>query len=517
MHVGKRRINLEAIHRTYQTALESAPQTDPKALQQYLLSLEHTKLTKYNHIESLGIKPSKKAIKTSLTQIIPADMPLNEFAKRAQLSPNQLLQEISDETAQLQFVNALTASNFITATDYEPHQQVLSQTRQYTDISFATLTVSDSEPGLKSLYQAQPEHFLTPAKYQYSYIEITPETIKLPPISQESIDSFFQANPTSYQDTQIEYQITEFQPGRATQLAPDFPPEVQAVIDNYAQQHKRISHQTTSFETLLSHSSTQHRPYLPIAIEQGVSSFEEDNRLYVIKVLKSSPTQQVASDKQSKLQQDAEFEHYTHQLSRLVKDIADYAYMHPTSLVEVANNYHLTILSHTTSSPHPALITSLQDDETILKNFVTDPIQISPAHYQIIQVNRYTPPHPSSFEEALPELKSLYRREALEPEVSRQLASCTSLEALQAVCQQYGLNIKQNKSTIHDIDGNGAAVFDLRPTLNNPKPATLTQQSDGTHWVQLNDISFPGTEEDIITDLINRIDAEHYLSNITDS
>ncbi len=509
LNIGKRRVNTASLQQTYQALVEQNPGIDPAALQQYLLNLEISKLSTYGHIEALGIRPSSKTIKQAAIRSLPQDTTLSEVSSRMQLSPDTLLLQISDEVAQSQLTNSLSTSNFLTTIDAKHHQQVLSQVREYVDIPLADLTVSDNQPELQALYAAHKEQLLSTPVYHYEYIDITPQVLNFKPINAEQIQSYFESNQGRYVDQNINYQLTEYSSGKPPNTAPVWPEAIQQKVDAYAEHNRRSTHQTKTVTSLLANTNPQHRPHLEKAILETYASFEEGGSLYIIKMNEATPTNTVAHGKSEQLKHDATQQHHSHLMTQAIKSVADYAYMHPHSLSEVADHYGAIVKEVHTQNPIAELTSTLNDPDTLEKHYVSEPVEISPNYYQIIQLKNYEPSHIKDFDDAITELKAIYKREILEPLVSHELASCSSLEEIIQVCLKHKLNYKMMESDISDEQGI-QKTSTLIPTINTPKPKTLTHAEDGLHWVQLNQITFNESQE-IMLDVVNKIDADNFL------
>lgn len=514
-NIGKRKINIEGIQQAFQNIMAQSPQTDAMALQQYLIKLETDKLKKYQHIENLGLKPSKTRLKLAINQLLPDEMTFDTFVSKIRKNKNQVLQDMLDETALAQLTNSLNDSQFIVKPDYETHQQVLSQERTYIDVSFSNLKVLETEPKLAKLFQAHQAELQSPASYTYNYIDITPETLGFAAIEEDDIQKFFLQNPQPYQDTSVNYQLTEIASGKGASTTNPFPQYIQDEIDTFTKSLKRFKVVTHDYDQLLSDISSDMQPYINAAIQNQYSFYTHNNRLYIIEVKNSTPSSSISPSKRDQLVNDATFQYHHRLMTSQIKNIEDFAYMHPKNIEDVANEYHITIESTQTQNPLPALLNTLEDSDTLQKRFVSEPIQLAPNHYQLIQISDYKPPHKSSYSEALPKLKEIFKEEILTPEIMAKLSSAATFESINAICKEYGIIAEQKNASIHDMDGM-QKTKDLIPTKLNPSPSMAIQAEDGTHWVKLTHISF--NDSDIMMeDIIQNMDADLYISQISNT
>ncbi|MEC7030188.1 MAG: hypothetical protein VXW87_00765, partial [Pseudomonadota bacterium] len=377
------------------------------------------------------------------------------------------------------------------------------------------LEVLETEPKLAMLFQVHQAELQSPASYTYHYIDITPETLGFAAIEEDDIQTFFHQNPQPYQDTSVNYQLTEIASGKGASTINPFPQYIQDEIDNFTKSLKRFKVVTHEYDQLLSEISPDVQPYINAAIQNQYSFYTQNNRMYIIEVKNSTPSSSISPSKRNQLVNDATFQHQHRLMTSQIKNIEDFAYMHPKNIQDVANEYQIAVKSTQTQNPAPALLKTLEDSETLQKRFVSEPVQISPTHYQIVQISDYKPPHKSSYSEALPKLKEIFKEEVLTPEIMAKLSSAATFESIDAICKEYGITATQKTSSIHDIDGI-QKTKDLIPTRLNPSPSISIQAEDGTHWVKLTHISF--NDSDIMMeDIIQNMDADLYFSQISNT
>ena len=268
----------------------------------------------------------------------------------------------------------------------------------------------------------------------------------------------------AYTDQDIEYQVTTYSPAETDQ-APHkpWPAHVQKAISAFKTKHEHLHLRTEKYHHTREKLPKAYRDVVQ-ALRAGESqAIEVGEQLSVISLTKKTDTHTPADHLKDMLYDNCKNSYHQVLLQQKLKLLADYAYTHPESLAEFAKTHGLQIITHATDAfAHQPL---LSDPDFIEAHYISDPIKIHDLHYQLVQLTSVTPPRAKTYEEALPEVKDIYFRHVVLPQLVEKLSHARSVSDLEPLCQKYQLTLQFRDSEHHP----SLEVQDLIPTRLSPK------------------------------------------------
>lgn len=502
LSVGKRQVDTQRIHTQFQQIIKKHPTVDKQALEKDLISYALSSLKQFEYIENLGLAPTTKKIKHALSEILPKNASLKDLAKEQHLNQNQLLLSISDQIAFQQLTQSIESTSIITPQQQHLHEGVLTQIRTYIDIDLNQGVYPDNFEAYKAIYNQQ--NLQHSKVYHYNYVDITPETLNLPQITEVMISDYFLENLEIYADQDYEYQVTSYIPSTTAQSNhKPWPQHIQTSLDKFEENHPNSRMSTTAYHEKRSTLPVDHRIIEKMKPGQHYI-LDENNTFTVISLLQKQTSKTLDPNLANTLRSNLEKSQYTHLLQQKITELSEYAYTHPTSLEDFAKTHHLSL--QTEQSNNMDSYSSLLNDEDFTeKHYISDSKQISELHYRYLQLIEIIPQKAKSYNEALDEIRNIYQQNILFPSILEQLNQANSIEDIKQICSSYKLSYQ----ILNTEDKPVESIYALTPTRHNPHPSTSYQN----HWQQLQNIHFSDRQEDIAP-LIQKLDGEILLSTL---
>lgn len=481
--VGKRKLDIGLIQAQFEATIDENPSVDHKQLQAYLVQQETEKLSFYNHLENIGLTPSIKAVKSALAAELPDDLSISDLAKQHHQTRDELILAVSDRVAFNQLLTAINNSAIITNENKALHKQVIGQQREYASLAISDIPLTASQADLEAIYEQQKHMLMSPKTYNYQYVEVSPKTLGLPEPSSQEVNRFLAEHISEYTDQKVNYTLTS----SSTKKPP--------------QEHN----------VLLSNTGKLKATLKTLSVGESTTVYEKEKPLQLT-LNHSEATNSLSPDKRTQLVQDTHQAIHQNALTQSLKQIEEYAYTHPNSLIDLANTHKLSIKTASTHQPSMAILSALNDEDVRQHHYISTPIKLEDGSHILLQLISVSEPTPLAYAEVKDKVASIYKDQVQCPQAINKLRASDNISR---TSKELELEIEPLTHNLYDT-AISPVLSAVIPKRSAPNPDTVLYGPSGQRWIQLKRISFD-IDTQYPPDAIEGLDAEATISQLKDN